>query len=277
MKIRLFTTELLTALCAASFCAAPIASGQAVRRDTVPRATQRPVTTYASSADSLVECSPAAAPAKRKPAARPRRVVTRARKPAAVKPQIKKPVTPQVKAAVKPRRPLVRRVRRAVPKAIPRAVKPVVAHSTTIVMCRPVRPLAPLAQGAPVEESVVPVPKLAAVPPVVVPVEEAPPLFVTTAPGAPIMTAGGGHSWLPFAIIPAVFIPFIHTGGTNSGTPSSPLLPPITPANPILPPGVPPGVPPIVPPTTVPEPSSMALLSTGLIGLGAVLRKRKKK
>ena len=247
MKQHLLTTGLLTAFIAAGLSAVPPAGGQVVRRDTTQHVAQKPARRLAS-VDSLVECSPVVAPARKKPRVRRRRVV--AKKPHAV--VVPKPV-PQV--AVKPRRPLVHRVRRVRPKV----ATPARVHSTTIVMCRPVRPLAPLALGTPTEESVIPVPQLATATPAPV-VEEGPRLFVSTAPGVPVFVAGTGKSWLPFAVIPAIFIPFIHSGGKHYSN-----TPPETPPPP-----------PFIPPTTVPEPDTLLMLGSGLLGLAGVMKRKRK-
>lgn len=278
------------------------AAAQGVRRDTVPRAVQQPVARTAS-VDSLVECSPVATPAKKKPLVR--RKAAPVRKAAeAVK------AKPAPRVAVKPRTRIVRRARRVTPKAA--AATPV--QSTTVVMCRPVRPIAALAKGTPTEESIVPVPKAQLATTTPAPAaseanEEGPPIFVSTAPGVPIMAAGGGRSWFPFAVIPALFVPFIHSGSTHHGstaidtattppvdttttpgtppdTTKTPGTPPDTGSTPATPPDTTPilppptdttSLPPIGPPTTTPEPSSMILLGSGLLGLaGFVSRKRKK-
>lgn len=291
----------------AALVAAPRAGAQVVKRDTTPRTTQKPVA-RAASLDSLVICSPVEAPARKKPVVRRRvvrRPVARKKPVAAVIPKVSKPRVvapkPAPRVALKPRRPVVRRVRRTVPR--PAAAAPV--HSTTIVMCRPVRPLAPLAQGTPTETSVIPVPQVAPPVPVAPVAEEGPPLFVSTAPGVPMAAAGGGRSWLPFAVIPAIFIPFLHSGSNHHGstpvdtatTPpivppdSTPVTPPdttpttppdttpVTPPDttPVTPPDTTPILPPPVgpPPTTVPEPGSIVMLGTGLLGLGEVMRRRR--
>jgi len=282
MKHRVFTIGAIATFIVAGLSAAPPAGAQGVRRDTVPRTAQKPAARL-TSMDSLVECSPVAAPARKKPVVRRR---ARASPPAkrAAAAVVPRPL-PQV--AIKPRRPVVHRVRRAVPKAATAA--PV--HSTTVVMCRPVRPLAALAQGTPTEQSVIPVPQLAQSAPAAQPAEAGPPLFVSTAPGVPTAIAGTGRSWLPFAIIPAIFIPFIHSGRTHHGnapidTTTTPIVPPVTPPGPPgppppgpPPPGPPPPgpPPPVVPPTTVPEPSTIALLGTGLLGVAGVVKRRGRK
>lgn len=297
MKHRLLTIGSLSAFVACLAAGGP-AAAQGVRRDTVPHAAQKPAVRTAS-VDSLVECSPVAAPAKKKPVAR-RRAAPLRKAAAAAK------VKPAPRVAIKPGRPIVHRARRVRPKAA--TATPV--QSTTVVMCRPVRPIAALAKGTPTEQSIVPVPtaQLATTtpPPAAAESEAGPPIYVSTAPGVPIMAAGGGRSWLPFAIIPAIFVPFIHSGRTHNGsTPTPPVTPPDTTKTPVTPPDTtktpvtppdttktptppdttpilppPPDttpVPPIGPPTTTPEPGSTVLLATGLLGLAGVVRRNRKK
>lgn len=285
--------------------AAGPAAAQAVRRDTIAQAIHKPAARTAS-VDSLVECSPVAAPVNKKPVVHRKAPVRRVA--SSVAPKAKSPVSTTRK------RPVVRRARRVAPKA-----RPAAAHSTTVVMCRPVRPTPALAKGTPTEQSVIPVPQLATntpTPPTPVAAEDGPPIFVSTAPGMPMAVAGGGRSWLPFAVVPAIFIPFVHNGKTHNGetvtgdtttTPPviPPVIPPVTPPDttntppdttstpgtpvdsvPTTPPGdtvpVTPPVdtlpgPPIVPPTTVPEPSTLVLLGSGLMGLVGVATRRRKK
>lgn len=295
MKHHLLTVGSLAAFVVASFSSATPVGAQAVKRDTIPRATQQAAPLRAS-VDSLVECSPVATAAKAKPVVRRHRTVAPARKAAraTVAPKAKPRATPKAKptakpkvtakpgAAARPRRPVARTVRRAAPAA----TKAAPVHSTTIVMCRPVRPVAALAQGTPTVQSVIPVPQLAAVPPAAPAVEEGPPLLVSTAPGLPIATAGNGRSWFPFAVIPAVFIPFIHSGTTHRGntptdtTTTPPVIPPVTPPDtiPVTPPtDTIPVLPPVVPPTTVPEPGVLVMLGSGLLGLAGVTKRRRRK
>jgi hypothetical protein len=273
---RVITAGSLALLVVAGLAAAPNAGAQVVKRDTTPRSAKKPATRLAS-VDSLVVCSPVASPVAKKPVAR-RRVVRRpalrrSRPAALALPKAKVPSVmapkPPPHVALKRRRPVVRRVKRTTPRAATSAP----AHSTTIVMCRPVRPLAPLAQGTPTEVSVIPVPQLATAPALAPATEEGPPLLVSTSPGVPIASGGGGRSWLPFAVIPAIFIPFIHTGSRHHGnTPIDTVTrPPLVPPVDTIP------VPPVVPPTTVPEPGSLVMLGSGLLGLaGAVTRRRKR-
>ncbi|MEO7102416.1 MAG: hypothetical protein ABI119_03660, partial [Gemmatimonadaceae bacterium] len=203
MPPRLFIAATLSTLIAVTLSAGLANGQQVIRRDTTPRAPQRVVRN--ASVDSLIECTPVVAPAKKAPTPT-RRKATAPRKTVIAKPRPKKVATGTP-------RPVTRTVRRVAKKPATKAA----AHTTTVVMCRPVRPLAPLAQGTPTEQSIVPVPRLAPkVAPAVaaLPPEAGPPLFVSTAPGMPVMTGGSGRSWLPFAVIPAVFLPFVHTGGT---------------------------------------------------------------
>jgi hypothetical protein len=337
MTQRRITLGTLTAFIV-SLLAAPQSGGQQVVRPGVNQQnTQRPVAQLAS-VDSLVECAPVAAPIKPKPAVRRHKAVTPVKKKS-VAAASRVASKPAVKAAPKKatvKRPVVRSARSVKPKAAP-------ARSTTVVMCRPVRPVAPLANGTPTEESVIPVPQQlastapAAVAPPVPVIEEGPPLFVSTAPGIPAVVSGGGRSWLPFAVIPAAFVPFVHNGGTHHGTPFTPPIvpptdtittpptdtaptnppvnPPVTPPTdtltpptdtiPTSPPVTPPTDtvptppvnpptdtiptppinpptdtlpgPPITPPTTVPEPGTLVMLGSGLLGLGGVIRRRRKR
>jgi hypothetical protein len=278
MTQRLITIRILAAILVVGFSAVSTAAAQGVTRDTVPRPAQKPAARNASM-DSLVVCSPVAAPAKKAPVAHRRRVPSRSRRAAAVVPEKAAAKTTPKPAPLKATpKPAHRKVALATPHKVahrarrvtPKPVTSATAHTTTVVMCRPVRPLAPLAMGTPTEQSVVPVPRLASVaaPPAVAEpaAEEGPPLFVSTAPGVAVATAGG-RSWLPFAVVPALFIPFIHGGRTHhASTPIDTTTPPDTTTTPVIP-----------PPTTVPEPGTIAMLGTGLLGLAEISRRRSRR
>lgn len=255
MTQRQIISGTLSAFIVVSLTVAGQASGQVVvRRDTALRVAQKKPVLRRASVDSLVECTPVVAPAKKKPVAHRRKATSASPAKVATKP------TPS-KAAGKAPATIVRRVKRAKPKAARAAP----GHTTTVVMCRPVRPLAPLAQGTPTETSVIPVPQLATAAPAPV-VEDGPPLFVSTAPGAPaIPTVENGRSWLPLSVIPAVFVPFIHSGRTHPGH-----MAPVDSTPPVPPPVTP-------PPTTVPEPGMLVMLGSGLLGLAGVAARKKKR
>ena len=209
-----------------------------------------------ASADTLVQCVPIATPVKResvaKPVRRRRRVRPRPRPAATV---AKPPVTtPKPKPAAKP----VHRRRRVAPR--PRPVlsaannAPARGNLPSLVMCRPIHPVTPTSVG-PLPETVVPIPQIASVTPpaAAIPVEEVP----------SYIAAAGPHSqFLPLALIPAFFVPFIHSSHHNTPTVDT---------TGVTPPPPPP------PPTTVPEPSSVAMLASGLIALGGVTERRRRR
>jgi len=222
---------------------------------------QGPVST--ASADTLVQCVPITTPVKKEPVAKPVRRRPRVRhrpRPAATvaKPAPKPTPKARPKVATKP----THRRRRVTPR--PRPVisaannAPARGNLPALVMCRPIHPVTPMSVG-PLPETVVPIPQIASVTPpaAAIPVEEVPSYIAAAAP----------HSqFLPLALIPAFFIPFIHSGHHTNGTPVDTTTPP-----PVIPPPVGP------PPTTVPEPSSVAMLASGLVALGGVTERRRRK
>jgi len=216
----------------------------------------------ASAADTLVECVPITTPAKTTPAAKPVRRRPRPRprpRPAATTAPKPKP-KPKVAAKPAPKHVVRKHVAtRRRPVAAVASNAPKRANLPALVMCRPIHPVTPNNLG-PLPETMVPIPQVAAAEAPIaapLPVEEVPSYIV----------AAGPHSrFLPLALIPAFFIPFIHGGHTNHTATVDTTTPP-----PVIPPPPP-------PPTTVPEPSSLAMLGTGLLALGgATVRRRRKR
>jgi hypothetical protein len=105
--------------------------------------------------------------------------------------------------------------------------------------------------------------------------------IVTPVPGtntvisqtAPGIGARPAPWWLLGVLGGAVFLATRHEGEnvTEETTTTPPEVPPV------VPPAVPPPVPPEAPPpvTTVPEPMTLMMFATGLVGLGLVMRKRR--
>lgn len=86
-------------------------------------------------------------------------------------------------------------------------------------------------------------------------------------PVAPSAVVGGGHMFRGGAMagVPLVFLAFLHHGNDNDNglVPQVPTLPPID-------------TEPTPPITSTPEPSGVALLASGLVGLGTVVRRRRR-